>query len=105
MNAATSPHPADIAAVLVLADVLHEVRRAVRRPSFQIHSGAIASCQSAALTFGWLSPDPDEPRLLRPTDPGRRAIADAGAAEAKAERLTALPIHSPVARRAGGARS
>lgn len=93
MSALAAIDPADIAATLVLADVLHEVRRAVARPIFRIHRGRIAPCQATALAFGWLIPVRADPRLLSPTEAGRAALADA-ARQREAEAIrAALPVH------------
>lgn len=74
------PHLADpaiaaAAAVLIIDHILHEVRRAVRGPVYQVPSGPIALCQGTARAFGWLQPVPSARYLVAVTDAGLKALA------------------------------
>lgn len=77
MSAASGTRAEEIAVAATLDQVIHELARALRRPIFHIHRGAVAVPQALALSFGWLAPAAAEPRLLRLTDAGLRALADA----------------------------
>lgn len=75
------PERADLASAvdLVLATIVHEVRRASRRPVFAVTGSEVATGQQAALAFGWLRPSPADRRLLSITHAGRAALRDAEA--------------------------
>lgn len=71
-----TPRAPAAAAVLgaVLDDILHELRRAKRRPIPHIHKGAVAPCHAAAIGFGWLAPRPNDPSWLGLTEAGDAAL-------------------------------
>lgn len=72
-----APAAAEIAVAVVIADIVHELRRARVSPVPRIKSGPAALSQQGAVTFGWLAPSPNE-RCLVLTPSGRQALADAG---------------------------
>jgi hypothetical protein len=74
--AATAPDPATIAASII-ADIVHELRRAQIAPIYRIERGKVAASHAAARAFGWLALAPPASQRLALTEAGRRALDDA----------------------------
>jgi hypothetical protein len=75
--ATIAPDPAAIAAAIVIADIVHELRRAKAAPIYRINRGKVAASHAAARAFGWLAPAPPAAQRLMLTEAGRRALDDA----------------------------
>jgi hypothetical protein len=71
------PDAATIAVAIVIADIVHELRRASIKPIWRNHYGMTAAAHAGAVAFGWLAPD-RTPNLLALTDAGRAALAASG---------------------------
>jgi hypothetical protein len=72
------PDPATIAAAIMIADIVHELRRAQAAPIYRIDRGKVAVSHAAARAFGWLAPASTDAQRLALTEAGRRALDDAG---------------------------
>ncbi len=81
-----TPDAAQIAVAIVIADIVHELRRARVRPIYRVHYGTVAAAHAAGVLFGWLAPasHPSSPKaptasapLLALTDSGRLALTQA----------------------------
>jgi len=72
-----TPDAATIAVAIVIADIVHELRRARVKPIWRNHYGMTAAAHAGAMAFGWLAPD-RTPNLLALTDAGRAALAASG---------------------------
>lgn len=79
-----------LAAAIVIADIVHELRRAHAGPIFRVYRGPVAAAHAGGIAFGWLAPQrvtytAQAPRiasvpLLALTEAGRAALSASGRA-------------------------
>jgi hypothetical protein len=70
--------PADEAVTAIIESLVHELRRADRRPIALVCRGQLAPYHEAAVAWGWLAPTPSDKSRLMVTPIGRSILGQAG---------------------------
>lgn len=76
-TAGLPPDAASVAFAIVIADIVHELRRAANGPICRATRGQVAASHNGAVVFGWMRPAAERRAFLELTQSGWRTLAAA----------------------------